>query len=120
MPGMHYCLNPSPVCQHALGWTLDCTQGGEGRQRGLTVRDDLSHQSLHEQDSQPLGQLLPHEGEGKSLQGAADQGQSTHSSKHDAPSPDGGLLLVEVWVVKDAQDVGEGEGEGGHHDAQPC
>lgn len=85
----------------------------------MTLSPYLSEQCLHEQDSDTPGQLLAHEGEGKLLQGAAHQGHRSHHGKHEAPGLDGGLLVLKVWVVEHADDVGEGQGESRHHDAQP-
>ena len=77
----------------------------------------LPKQSLHEQQPDASGQLLSHQSETELLHSGKHQSSAAHSSKHDAPGLNGVLHLLEVWVVKDTDDVGQCQGKSWHHDA---
>ena len=96
-------------------------------QQGLAWRSMAQHstahlfeQGLHEHQPDPLSQLLSHEREAVGLQSAAYQGATPNSTKDDAPGLDHALHLGVVWIVEDAQDVGQGQRKGWHDDSQPC
>lgn len=80
----------------------------------------LFEQGLHEHQPDPLSQLLSHEGEAVGLQSAAHQSSSPDRTKDNAPGLDHTLHLGVVWIVEDAQDIGQGQRKGWHDDPQPC
>ncbi len=85
-----------------------------------TAQHSTAQQGLHEHQPDPLSQLLSHEREAVRLQSAAYQSSTPDSTKDNAPGLDHALHLGMVWIVEDAQDIGQGQCKGWHDDSQPC